>query len=125
MAIVKGGKGVLTLVWVLNRWSHGPSHGPAREATWCYGSSSRYVATIQLAACALSCPGAPSLHCMALLTYKLADAKPEPLQLGRADALNARTQQFLEITGILDELVAKGIPCNSKFTIGIRMVIIA
>ncbi|RYP63970.1 hypothetical protein DL771_009005 [Monosporascus sp. 5C6A] len=40
-------------------------------------------------------------------------AKPGPLELGRADALNARTQQYLEIVGILDDLLPKGIKCNN------------
>ncbi|RYP04506.1 hypothetical protein DL764_004407 [Monosporascus ibericus] len=39
-------------------------------------------------------------------------AKPGPLELGRADALNARTQQYLEIVGILGDLLPKGIKCN-------------
>lgn len=41
------------------------------------------------------------------------ETKPQPLQLGRADALNARSQQVLEVVGILDELLAKGLKCNS------------
>ncbi|RYP51885.1 hypothetical protein DL768_002853 [Monosporascus sp. mg162] len=32
--------------------------------------------------------------------------------IGRADALNARTQQYLEIVGVLDGLLPKGIKCN-------------
>ncbi|KAI0107958.1 FAD binding domain-containing protein [Hypoxylon sp. NC0597] len=43
------------------------------------------------------------------------DAKPGPLGVGRADALNARTQQYLEAVGILDELLPLGIKCNSDF----------
>lgn len=46
------------------------------------------------------------------------DQKLGPLQLGRADALNARTQQYLEVVGILDELRAKGIECNTSSTFG-------
>lgn len=42
------------------------------------------------------------------------ETKPQPLQLGRADALNARSQQVLEVVGILDELLAQGLKCNSK-----------
>ncbi|KAM0324903.1 hypothetical protein ACHAQA_007869 [Verticillium albo-atrum] len=44
------------------------------------------------------------------------DAKPAPLALGRADALNARTQQYLEVVGILDELLPEGITCNTSST---------
>lgn len=42
------------------------------------------------------------------------DSKQGPLELGRADALNARTQQSLEVVGILDDLIQQGITCNSK-----------
>ncbi|KAI1969396.1 hypothetical protein LOZ53_006719 [Ophidiomyces ophidiicola] len=42
------------------------------------------------------------------------DAKPGPLQLGRADALNARSQQYLEIVGILDNLINQGLKCNTS-----------
>ncbi|KAK7745593.1 hypothetical protein SLS62_009770 [Diatrype stigma] len=48
--------------------------------------------------------------------YIHVDAKPGPLELGRADALNARTQQYLEIVGILDGLLPKGIKCNTSST---------
>ena len=44
----------------------------------------------------------------------LQDAKSGPLDLGRADALNARTQQYFEVVGILDELIPDGLKCNSK-----------
>ncbi|KAF6842779.1 FAD monooxygenase [Colletotrichum musicola] len=44
------------------------------------------------------------------------DAKDAPLQLGRADAMNARTQQYLEVVGILDELLPQGITCNTSST---------
>lgn len=46
----------------------------------------------------------------------MSDGKPEPLQLGRADALNARTQQYLEVVGILDELLPQGLKCNTSST---------
>lgn len=49
---------------------------------------------------------------------KQSDAKPEKLQLGRADALNARTQQYLQVAGILAELREKGIECNTSSTFG-------
>ena len=45
-----------------------------------------------------------------------ADAKPRTLDLGRADALNARTQQVFEVANILDELLPQGLKCNSEFT---------
>ncbi|GKT44558.1 3-hydroxybenzoate 4-monooxygenase [Colletotrichum spaethianum] len=44
------------------------------------------------------------------------DSKQGPLELGRADALNARTQQYLEVVGILDELIPQGITCNTSST---------
>ncbi|KAM0277091.1 hypothetical protein ACHAQH_006099 [Verticillium albo-atrum] len=44
------------------------------------------------------------------------DAKPAHLAIGRADALNARTQQYLEVVGILDELLPEGITCNTSST---------
>lgn len=43
------------------------------------------------------------------------DSKPSTLELGRADALNARTQQYLEVVGVLDELLPQGLKCNSEF----------
>ena len=42
------------------------------------------------------------------------DEKPSTLELGRADALNARTQQYFEVAGILDELLPHGLKCNSR-----------
>ncbi|KZL69900.1 FAD monooxygenase [Colletotrichum tofieldiae] len=44
------------------------------------------------------------------------DSKQGPLELGRADALNARTQQYLEVVGILDDLIPQGITCNTSST---------
>ncbi|KAF3761230.1 hypothetical protein M406DRAFT_13931, partial [Cryphonectria parasitica EP155] len=44
------------------------------------------------------------------------DSKPSTLDLGRADALNARTQQYLEIVGVLDELLPQGLKCNTSST---------
>ncbi|POS77458.1 hypothetical protein DHEL01_v204151 [Diaporthe helianthi] len=46
------------------------------------------------------------------LTVAIFDAKAGPLDLGRADALNARTQQYFEVVGILDELIPDGLKCN-------------
>lgn len=51
-----------------------------------------------------------------ILTFT--DSKSGPLQLGRADALNARTQQYLQVAGVLDELRSKGIECNTSSTFG-------
>ncbi|KAI0894343.1 FAD binding domain-containing protein [Annulohypoxylon nitens] len=50
------------------------------------------------------------------LSVRIIDAKPGPLEVGRADALNARTQQYLEVVGILDELLPLGIKCNTSST---------
>ncbi|KAI1212016.1 FAD binding domain-containing protein [Annulohypoxylon truncatum] len=50
------------------------------------------------------------------LSVKIIDAKPGPLEVGRADALNARTQQYLEVVGILNELLPLGIKCNTSST---------
>ncbi|KAI1852997.1 hypothetical protein JX265_012886 [Neoarthrinium moseri] len=50
------------------------------------------------------------------LSVAIIDEKSGPLKLGRADALNARTQQYLEVVGILDELRSKGIECNTSST---------
>ncbi|KAH6609979.1 FAD monooxygenase [Trichoderma cornu-damae] len=44
------------------------------------------------------------------------DAKPRSLDFGRADALNARTQQYLTVVGILDELIPQGLKCNTSST---------
>ncbi|KKA28491.1 hypothetical protein TD95_003223 [Thielaviopsis punctulata] len=44
------------------------------------------------------------------------DSKEASLVVGRADALNARTQQNLELVGILDELLPEGITCNTSST---------
>ncbi|KAH9905170.1 FAD binding domain-containing protein [Xylariomycetidae sp. FL2044] len=66
--------------------------------------------------------GGPTGLLSALLLRRLGvsvsviDAKDGPLRLGRADALNARTQQYLEVVGILDELLRQGIKCNTSST---------
>lgn len=52
------------------------------------------------------------------LTVCVFDAKPQPLEFGRADALNARTQQYLEVVGVLDELLEEGLECNTSSTFG-------
>lgn len=47
------------------------------------------------------------------LTIDKIDGKPASLDLGRADALNARTQQYLELANLLDDLTVQGLECNS------------
>jgi 2-polyprenyl-6-methoxyphenol hydroxylase-like FAD-dependent oxidoreductase len=48
------------------------------------------------------------------LTAVVADKSSGPLQVGRADALNARTLQLLEVAGLFDELYPLGKPCNTS-----------
>ncbi|GAP91334.1 putative FAD monooxygenase [Rosellinia necatrix] len=50
------------------------------------------------------------------LSVCIIDAKPAVLDLGRADALNARTQQYFEVSGVLDELLPQGLKCNTSST---------
>ncbi|KAH6645021.1 FAD binding domain-containing protein [Truncatella angustata] len=52
------------------------------------------------------------------LSVRIIDEKPSSLELGRADALNARTQQYLEVVGVLESLRSKGIECNTSSTFG-------
>lgn len=52
------------------------------------------------------------------LTVSIVDAKSGPLDLGRADALNARTQQYFEVVGILEELLPQSLKCNTSSTFG-------
>ena len=42
------------------------------------------------------------------------DKSDGPLEVGRADALNARTLQLLELVGLFDELYPKGKKCNTS-----------
>lgn len=42
------------------------------------------------------------------------DKKSGPIEKGRADALNARSIQFLEILDLLEPLWQKGKQCNSE-----------
>lgn len=42
------------------------------------------------------------------------DRSAEPLQVGRADALNARTLQLLEVAGLFNELYPLGKTCNTS-----------
>ncbi|CEI60368.1 hypothetical protein FVEN_g6516 [Fusarium venenatum] len=50
------------------------------------------------------------------ISVRVLDEKPCSLELGRADALNARTQQYFEVAGILDELLTDGLKCNTSST---------
>ncbi|KAF7594817.1 hypothetical protein BBP40_008147 [Aspergillus hancockii] len=50
------------------------------------------------------------------LSVYIIDAKNGPLDLGRADALNARTQQYLEVTKTLPFLEPLGLKCNTSST---------
>ena len=42
------------------------------------------------------------------------DKSEGPLQVGRADALNARTLQLFQIVDLFDELYPQGKPCNTS-----------
>ncbi|KAF2759538.1 FAD monooxygenase [Pseudovirgaria hyperparasitica] len=48
------------------------------------------------------------------LSIAVLDSKDSTLTVGRADALNARSQQYLEVAGVLEELLPKGIRCNTS-----------
>lgn len=48
------------------------------------------------------------------LTTVVLDKSSEPLRVGRADALNARTLQLLEIPGLFDSLYPLGKTCNTS-----------
>ncbi|KAI1658649.1 FAD binding domain-containing protein [Daldinia decipiens] len=50
------------------------------------------------------------------LSVRVIDGKSGPLEVGRADALNARTQQYLEVVGVLNRLLPLGIECNTSST---------
>ncbi|RGP81179.1 hypothetical protein FLONG3_716 [Fusarium longipes] len=50
------------------------------------------------------------------ISVRVLDEKPSTLELGRADALNARTQQYFEVAGILEELLPNGLKCNTSST---------
>lgn len=42
------------------------------------------------------------------------DQGDEPLKVGRADALNSRTQDYFDMLGILPSLQELGLKCNSE-----------
>ncbi len=48
------------------------------------------------------------------LNAMVVDKSEIPLQVGRADALNARTLQLLELAGLFDEVYPKGKPCKTS-----------
>jgi 2-polyprenyl-6-methoxyphenol hydroxylase-like FAD-dependent oxidoreductase len=48
------------------------------------------------------------------LDVVIADKSSGPLEVGRADALNARTLQLMELAGLFDELYPLGKPCNTS-----------
>jgi 2-polyprenyl-6-methoxyphenol hydroxylase-like FAD-dependent oxidoreductase len=48
------------------------------------------------------------------LSTVVVDKSDKPLQVGRADALNARTLQLMEVADLFDELYPLGKPCNTS-----------
>ncbi|MBL7543267.1 MAG: FAD-binding protein [Bdellovibrionaceae bacterium] len=48
------------------------------------------------------------------LNTLVVDKSDKPLEVGRADALNARTLQLLEVAGLFEELYPLGKPCNTS-----------
>ncbi|KAK8038648.1 hypothetical protein PG993_007059 [Apiospora rasikravindrae] len=50
------------------------------------------------------------------LSVSVIDDKSSTLPVGRADGLNARTQQYLQIAKVLYDLQPKGIKCNTSST---------
>ena len=48
------------------------------------------------------------------LSTLVCDPSTEPLKVGRADALNARTLQLLEVAGVFESLYPLGKPCNTS-----------
>lgn len=48
------------------------------------------------------------------LSTVVIDKSGQPLQVGRADALNARTLQLLEVADLFDDLYPLGKPCNTS-----------
>ncbi|NBX17933.1 MAG: FAD-binding protein [Proteobacteria bacterium] len=48
------------------------------------------------------------------LSFVIADSSEGPLKEGRADALNARTLQLLELVGLFDGLYSRGKICNTS-----------
>ncbi|RAO68718.1 uncharacterized protein BHQ10_004730 [Talaromyces amestolkiae] len=50
------------------------------------------------------------------LTVCIVDQGDEPLKVGRADALNSRTQDYFDMLGILPSLQELGLKCNTSST---------
>lgn len=48
------------------------------------------------------------------LRVTIADKSAGPLEVGRADALNARTLQLMNLAGLFGELIPQGKPCNTS-----------
>src|SRR5688500_12882041 len=48
------------------------------------------------------------------LTAIVVDKSEGPLKVGRADALNARTLQLLELANLFDEIYPQGKACNTS-----------
>lgn len=48
------------------------------------------------------------------LSFVIADKSSGPLEVGRADALNARTLQLMQLAGLFDELYPQGRPVNTS-----------
>tara|TARA_B110001454_G_C12723340_1_gene436802 strand:- start:18131 stop:19570 length:1440 start_codon:yes stop_codon:yes gene_type:complete len=48
------------------------------------------------------------------LSVVVVDKSDGPLEVGRADALNARTLQLMEVAGLFDDLYPLGKPCNTS-----------
>ena len=48
------------------------------------------------------------------LSVVIVDKSKAPLNVGRADALNARTLQLMELAGIFSEIYPLGLPCNTS-----------
>lgn len=48
------------------------------------------------------------------LSYRIIDRSSAPLSVGRADALNARSLQLMEIAKIFDDIYPLGLPCNTS-----------
>ncbi|PRP82497.1 putative monooxygenase [Planoprotostelium fungivorum] len=50
------------------------------------------------------------------LSVCIVDKASGPLELGRADALNSRTQELFEVVGALQEMTTLGLKCNTSST---------
>jgi len=50
------------------------------------------------------------------VSIRVLDSKPQSLEYGRADALNARTQQYFQVANLLEEMLPQGLKCNTSST---------